>query len=127
MEKELKEGLSFKQTITVETKHTAKTWGSGNLDVYATPAMVGLMENTALKCISEYIEEGNDTVGIEINTQHIKATLVGKEVSCEAVLTKVDGKKLFFEIKAWDEVGEIGSSKHTRFIINTEKFLNRLK
>jgi predicted thioesterase len=126
MAKELKEGLSFTQTIMVEEKHTAKTWGSGNLDVYATPAMVGLMENTALKCIAECIEEGKDTVGIEINTQHVKATKLAKEVSCEAILTKVDGKKLFFEIKAWDEKGDIGYSKHIRFIIDTNKFLNRL-
>jgi len=126
MAKELKEGLSFEQSITVETKDTAKTWGSGNLDVFATPAMVGLMENTALKCIAEYIEEGNDTVGIEINTQHIKATKVGMTVTCQAKLINVDGRKLSFDIKAWDEVGDIGFSKHTRFIIETEKFLKRL-
>lgn len=126
MIKELKEGLSFTQTITVEEKHTAKTWGSGNLDVYATPAMVGLMENTALQCISGCIEQGSDTVGIEINTQHVKATKLAKEVSCEAILTKIDGKKLFFDIKAWDEAGDIGYSKHIRFIIDTNKFLNRL-
>ena len=126
MAKELKEGLSFEQSITVETKDTAKTWGSGNLDVFATPAMVGLMENTALKCIAEYIEEGNDTVGIEINTQHTKATKVGMTVTCQANLINVDGRKLSFDIKAWDEVGDIGFSKHTRFIIETEKFLKRL-
>jgi len=126
MEKELKEGLSFKQSITVELKDTAKTWGSGNLEVFATPALVGLMENTALKCIADYISEGNDTVGIEINTQHTKATKVGLAVTCEATIEKVDGKRIFFNIKAWDEVGEIGSSKHVRYIINTEKFLSRL-
>ena len=126
MEKELKEGLSFTQTIKVGSTDTAAHWGSGNLQVFATPAMVGLMENTALKCIAEYIPEGKDTVGIEINTQHIKATKVGKEVSCTATITKVDGKRLFFAIKASDEDAEIGSSKHTRYIIDTDKFLERL-
>lgn len=126
MAKELKEGLSFEQSITVEIKDTAKTWGSGNLDVYATPALVGLMENTALKCIEEYIEEAKDTVGIEINTKHIKASKVGMKITCKAILTKIDGRKLDFEITAWDEVGEIGSSSHSRFIIETEKFLKRL-
>lgn len=126
MVKELKEGLSFEQSIIVETKDTAKSWGSGNLDVYATPAMVGLMENTALKCIEEYIEEENDTVGIEINTKHIKATKLGMKVTCQALLVNIDGRKLTFEIKAWDEVAEIGSSNHLRFIIETEKFLKRL-
>lgn len=126
MTKELKEGLSFEQSISVEIKNTAKTWGSGNLDVYATPAMVGLMENTALKCIEEYIEEGNDTVGIEINTKHIKATKIGMKVTCLAILTNIDGRKLSFDIKAWDESGDIGSSKHIRFIVETVKFLKRL-
>jgi predicted thioesterase len=126
MEKVLKEGISFTQTITVESKDTAKQWGSGNLEVFATPAMVGLMENTALKCIQEYMNEGQDTVGIEINTQHIKATKVSKKVTCTATITKVDGKKLFFEIKAEDEDAPIGNSKHIRYIIDTEKFLSRL-
>jgi len=126
MEKILKEGLSFTQSITVEKKDTAKEWGSGNLEVFATPAMVGLMENTALKCIAEYMTEGRDTVGIEINTQHIKATKVGKQVTCTATITKVDGKKLFFDIKAEDEDAAIGRSKHIRYIIDTEKFLSRL-
>ncbi len=126
MEKTLKEGLSFTQSITIENKDTAKEWGSGNLEVFATPAMVGLMENTALKCIAEYMTEGKDTVGIEINTQHIKATKVGKQVKCTATITQIDGKKIFFEIQAEDEDAPIGKSNHIRYIIDTEKFLSRL-
>lgn len=126
MIEEIKEGLSFKQTIKVELKDTAKIWGSGNLEVFATPAMVGLMENTALKCISSYIPLGLDTVGIEINTKHIKATKVGINVTCEAIIYKIDGKKIFFNIKASDECGEIGSSEHIRYIVDTNKFLSKL-
>ncbi len=127
MEKVLKEGLSFTQTITVKSTDTAKQWGSGNLEVFATPAMVGLMENTALQCISKHMKDSQDTVGIEINTQHIKATRVGKKVMCTATISKIDGKKVFFDIIAEDEDEIIGKSKHTRYIINTEQFLNRLK
>lgn len=126
MNNKLKEGINFTQSIIVEIKDTAKHWGSGNLEVFATPAMVGLMENTALKCIAQYINEGEDTVGIEINTKHIKATKVGEKVTCTATISKVEGKKIFFEIIAEDEDATIGLSKHIRYIIETEKFISKL-
>ncbi len=122
----LEVGLKASQTIRVAPEHSAKIHGSGNLDVYSTPAMVGLMENTACLCIGSLLDEGLDTVGIQIDVKHVKATKIGASVSCEARLVDVDGKKLTFEIEAHDEEGLIGSSLHKRYIIEVEKFLARL-
>lgn len=121
----LDKGLSFTQEITVEASNTAIAHGSGKLPVFATPAMVAFMENTAVKCIENDLDKGLDTVGIQIDTKHIKATKVGKKVTCTAKLTEVDGKKLTFEIEAADEDGPIGSSLHKRYVIDPIKFMAR--
>lgn len=119
-------GKSFSQEIIVSQKDTARTHGSGHLDVFATPAMVGLMENTAIKCLQGALEEGTDTVGIEINVRHMKATAVGMKVTCKALVAEVDGRRIRFEIEAWDEKGQIGHATHDRFIIYPEKFMSKL-
>ena len=87
---------------------TAAVYGSGKLEVFATPAMVGLMENTAIKCLEGMLEAENDTVGIEINVKHVKATPVGKKVGCKATITETEGRRIRFEIEAWDETATIG-------------------
>lgn len=119
-------GKTYTQTITVTPKDTAIAYGSGKLEVYATPGMVALMENTAVRCLESMLEAGADTVGIEINTQHTKASPVGAQVTCKATITEVDGRRIRFEIEAWDEKGSIGHASHDRFIINPEKFMSKL-
>ncbi len=121
----LEKGLSFTQELIVKENNTAISHGSGNLPVFATPAMVAFMENTAVKCIANNLDEKLDTVGIQIDTKHIKATKVGKKVICTAKLIEVDGKKLTFDIEASDEDGVIGSSLHKRYIIDPIKFMER--
>lgn len=120
-------GKSFTQEMTVEHKDTAIAHGSGNLEVFATPAMVALMENTAIRCLESMLDADSDTVGIEIHTQHSKATAVGKKVFCKASITEVDGRRIRFEIEAWDEQGPIGHAIHNRFMINPEKFMAKLQ
>ena len=122
----LKEGLSITQEMVVSEKDSAKYHKSGKLDVFATPAMVAFMENTAVACIDTELEDGMDTVGIQIDTKHIKATKLGEKVTCTANLVKVDGKKLSFEIEASDKDGQIGSAFHIRYIIDPVKFMSRL-
>jgi predicted thioesterase len=122
----LKEGLQITQEMQVSDKDTAKYHGSGKLEVYATPAMVAFMENTAVACIDNDLEKGMDSVGIQIDTKHIKASKLGAKITCTAKLTKVDGKKLSFEIEAADEDGKIGTASHVRYIIDPVKFMSRL-
>lgn len=119
-------GKFFSQEIIVAHKDTALVHGSGHLEVFATPAMVGLMENTAIKCLEGLLDEDTDTVGIEINVQHTKATAVGKKVNCKATITEAEGRRIRFEIEAWDEKGRIGHAVHDRFIIDPAKFMSKL-
>ncbi len=123
---EIKIGHSFTQEITVQHKDTAAVYGSGKLEVFATPAMVGLMENTAIKCLEGMLEADSDTVGSEINTKHGQATAVGKTGTCQATLTEVDGRRSRVSSEAGAETAPIGSAIHDRFIINPEKFMSKL-
>jgi len=126
MNESIKPGLRFTSTQTVTRELTAAHYGSGLVEVFATPAMVGLMENAAMNAVLPFLPKGQNTVGTEICVKHIKATPIGMYVSSEAVLTEVDGRKLIFSLRAWDEEGEIGNGSHTRFIIDTEKFMTKL-
>ena len=120
---EIKTGIKNTKQITVEEKDTALSYGSGTLRVFATPAMTALMENTAMNAAAPYLEEGEATVGTEINIRHLSATPVGGTVTCEAELTEADGRRLVFSVKAFDNAGLIGEGTHESFVIKTEKFL----
>jgi predicted thioesterase len=118
----LETGIKGKNEITVTQDKTAKAMCSGALDVYATPAMIALMENTAFESVAPYLEPGSGTVGTALNVKHVSATPVGMKVTCETELVKVDGRALTFSVKAYDEAGLIGEGEHERFIIYEEKF-----
>jgi predicted thioesterase len=118
----LETGIKGKKEITVTQDKTAKAMGSGALNVYATPAMIALMENTAFESVAPYLEPGSGTVGTALNVKHVSATPVGMKVTCETELVKVDGRALTFSVKAYDEAGLIGEGEHERFIIYEEKF-----
>lgn len=118
-------GITAKQSITVTEQMTAKVMGSGKLDVYATPCMIALMENTASNSVESCLNEGQGTVGTAIHVSHVSATPVGMQVNCETKLIEVDRKRLVFEVKAYDEAGLIGEGQHERFIIDNERFMNK--
>lgn len=122
----LHEGISGNSKIIVTAEDTAAKYGSGLIEVFATPAMIGLMENTAQLSVQQLLPEGAITVGTEVNIKHIKATPVGMEVKCESRLIKIEGKKLVFEVLAWDEIALIGSGLHTRYIVDAKKFMENL-
>lgn len=115
-------GQTGKQSITVTELLTAKTMGSGEADVLATPAMVALMEKTAYMSVNAQLEQGQTTVGTMITIKHLSATPVGMDVFCESKLINIDGKRLTFEVKAFDKSGCIGEGTHERFIVNSERF-----
>ena len=118
----LKKGIKGTGRQVVTEKLTAKEMGSGELAVYATPAMIALMEETAWKSVAEELEEGCGTVGIHLDVSHDAPTPLGMTVTCESELIAIDGRKLTFRVEAKDERGTIGKGVHERFIVNDEKF-----
>ncbi|MHC1776600.1 MAG: thioesterase family protein [Lentimicrobium sp.] len=119
-------GTTGHQEIIVGPDDTATRYGSGLIDVFATPAMVGLMEKTAQLSVQDLLPQGFITLGTEICIKHVKATPVGMKVFCESVLEAVDGKKLLFRVSARDEKGLIGEGTHRRHIVDAQRFLDKL-
>lgn len=118
----LETGIKGKKELVVSQENTAKTMGSGTMDVFATPAMIALMENTAYTSVEKELETGSGTVGTALNVKHIAATPVGMKVTCETELIKINGRALTFSVKAYDECGLIGEGEHERFIVFEDKF-----
>jgi len=113
------------EKIVTETD-TAEYYGSGLLKVFATPAMIALMERSAHMLAKFSLPKTQDTVGIEVNIKHTRATPMGTKVYAEAELIAVEDKKLTFSVVAFDESGEIGRGTHIRYIINPTKFMDRI-
>ena len=123
----LEEGLTFTSKIEVSKDNIASTIGSGDLAVFATPVMIALMENAAMKSVAEELPDGSTTVGAQMNTSHIKPSAIGDTVFATATLTEVDRRKLTFSVSAKDSSGIIGEGTHIRFIVEAEKFMAKLK
>ena len=122
----MKTGLTYTSTLVVSKDHVAAVMGSGDLHVFATPAMVALMENAAMLAVANHLPEGSTTVGAMMNTSHVKPSPVEETVRATAVLTAIEGRKLTFEIKAEDSKGIIGEAVHVRFVVDKEKFMSKL-
>lgn len=121
----IKPGLTGEVREKVTENNTARAYGSGGVNVYATPAMIGLMENAALSAVDPLLPEGQATVGIAVSVRHLAATPVGMQVTAKAYLKEVDGRRLVFKVEAFDEKEKIGEGEHERFVINLEKFLDK--
>ena len=119
-------GLTYTSTLVVSKDHVAAVMGSGDLHVFATPAMVALMENAAMLAVANHLPEGSTTVGAMMNTSHVKPSPVDESIKATAVLTEVEGRKLTFEIKAEDSRGIIGEATHVRYIVDRERFMSKL-
>lgn len=120
--KEIKIGSVLTKEITVTDDLLACHVGSGIVRVYATPMMIALMENTACECLNQFLDEGETSVGVMMNTTHDAATPAGMKVSVSAEITAVDRKKVSFSIIAKDEKDIIGKASHDRFVVIKEKF-----
>jgi predicted thioesterase len=124
---ELKAGARAEASETVNGENTARFLGSGDLDVYATPAMIALMEKAAVQTTALFLPEECSTVGTSVNIKHIAASPLGANIRAEALLTGLDGRKLSFEVRAWDDKELIGEGLHERFIIEKKKFMEKVE
>lgn len=123
----LEKGLSAQSRTTVAAANTAVEMGSGDMPVFATPALVALLENAAMRAVAEALPEGATTVGSEMNCSHIKPSGLGAEITATAVLTRVEGRKLTFNVGARDEEGLIGEGVHVRYVVDRERFLAKVR
>ncbi len=118
----LEVGTKGTASVLVTEENSAKTMGSGTLDVFATPAMIALMERTCWTSVANQLEPGWGTVGISLDIAHSAPTPLSMTVTCESELVAVEGRKLTFQVVARDDAGEIGRGTHQRFMVQNEKF-----
>lgn len=122
---ELQVGMKGIAETVVSEQNTAVAYGSGGVEVFATPAMIGLMEGAACNGVNPYLPEGKSTVGTLVNVSHTAATPKGMKVTAEAELVEIDGKRLVFKVAAYDEKEKIGEGVHERFIITLDRFMEK--
>ena len=125
MEYNALKGLHNSVTLVVEHKDTAAVYGSGALEVFATPAMIALMEKTCLEGVADNIGEGQTTVGIAVNIKHLKASPVGAIIRCEAEIVEVDRRRLVFSVKCYEGETLVGEGIHERFVVDSQKFMSK--
>ena len=118
----LKTGIKGHQELVVTQELTAKNMGSGVMDVFATPAMLALMEKTAFTSVAEYLNEGCGSVGTKVDIEHVASSPVGMKITCDSELIEIERRKLVFKVEAYDEKGLIGKGTHERFIVENKKF-----
>ncbi len=119
-------GLVGEVTLVVGQEHTAATYGSGLAPVLSTPHLIALMENASQKALNPHLEPGTSAVGTRIDMHHLAATPIGMTVRVRAKLIAVEGQRLTFHVEAWDAVDKIGECTHERFIIDYERFMQRV-
>ena len=118
-------GKSVAVSTRVAENNTAKTVGSGSLDVFATPMLIALIERAACECLSDCLEMDQTSVGTEINVSHTAASPCGAEITATAAIEYVFGRKVEFKVSANDGVGEIANGRHIRVIVEPEKFMKK--
>lgn len=115
-------------TVTiVDENNTAAAVGSGSLPVFSTPMMIALMEKATCTACEPILDEGETTVGTNINVAHIKASGINARITASVTLVRAEGRKLTFEVSAADNKNEIiGKGEIERFVVNSQKFMGRV-
>lgn len=127
VETKLTLGKTASVTTTVTKAITAKAVGSGSLDVFATPMMIALMEKAACECLEDTLAAGQTSVGMQISVEHSAASLIDSKITATATVAYVFGRKIEFIITANDGMGEIGKGRHTRVIVDEERFMTKAR
>ncbi|HQO50070.1 MAG TPA: thioesterase family protein [Bacteroidales bacterium] len=127
METTITKGIKGEHHLMVTDENTATRYGSGLVDVFATPAMIALMEQTSLQSIAWLLPHDKTSVGTEVCVKHLRATPVGHKLRCESRVTEVQGRKVIFEVSVWDDQILVGHGSHTRMVVDKEKFMAQSK
>jgi len=123
----LKEGLEVEIEYLVEDKHAASFIGSSDVKVLSTPSMICMMEKTSRLLVQRYLPEGQTTVGTKVNVSHIKAVPVGVKIRIKSKLTRIEGRRLTFDVVAYWRGAKVGMGTHERYIVEKDRFLEKLR
>lgn len=121
----IEKGQYLEKTRAVRPEDSAKHYGSGIVDVFASPAMIAFMEECSMELMLKYLPQGFNSVGTEVNVKHLKATPIGMQVHCRVEVLEIDGKSALFKVEAYDEEGKIGEGTHRRFVVDIERFMKK--
>ena len=123
----LEVGLKGYAETMVDESNVASSVGSGLLDVFSTPSMIALMEKACKESVAPFLDEGQGTVGIRLEVDHLAATPIGQKVWVDSELIAVDKRILTFAVTAWSEKEKIGEGIHKRCVILNDRFLEKMK
>lgn len=124
---EISVGNRIEDTQQVTLERVASNLGSGTLQVYATPAMVAFVEQTCRKLVEPHLPEGMTTVGIALTVRHIAPTPLGRKVSIQAEIVRIEKNVISFQTAIWDEMEKIGEVTHKRAVIEIDRFTARVQ
>ena len=119
-------GTRGEARMIVDYAKTALNVESGGVPVFSTPMLVAMCETACAASIKPFLESGQETVGTLVNISHLAATPIGQTVRAESEVTAVEGRKITFQVVAYDEQEKIGEGTHVRYIIDIERFMRRV-
>ena len=120
-------GLRGEVRLTVTDADTARALGSGSVDVLGTPRVVALVEEASCRALEHHLDPGSTSVGMRVRVDHLLPTPVGAEVVAEAVLERIEGRRLTFTVSASDERGLVAAGKVTRVVVDLERFMSKCR
>jgi fluoroacetyl-CoA thioesterase len=120
-------GRRGRASLVVGAQDTAVALGSGEVEVLATPRLISLCEEAAMLAVAGELGEGRTSVGVRVKFDHLAPVRVGSQVTAEAVLEKVEGRRLVFTVTATDDAGLVGAGRVTRVVVDIEGFLAKAR
>ena len=115
-------------TDTLEWDVTERlTTPRGEFRVFSTPSMCMFAEMAAHKLVAPHLKPGQGQVGVTVNIRHMAPTSIGKRVRAEVELTAIDRRRLTFHVQIFDEVEQVGDVTHDRFVVDVDKYNERLR
>ncbi len=125
MQHEITTGITGEKSVAVKIENTALAMGSGTLRVFATPAMIALIEGCCAESVEDMLPQGITTVGTKVEVEHLAASPLGASILCKSKLTAYYGRRLDFEVEVFDNAGLIGKGTHTRFTVDAQRFIDK--
>ena len=126
-EKTLRTGIKKEIRVMIREEHSAKSVGSRDVKVLSTPSMIAFIEAVSRDLVQPYLPDGYTTVGTHVDVRHLAPAPIGREIDVKSELISIDGRKLTFKVEVFWNEKIIGEGKHERYIVNLERFLDKIR